>query len=92
MESFDIESIKVIESRKNRYALRFYDNKNAFEKGRYLFETFTNKTNRNNLTLPFEWNEMIKIKQFQIKEGSIILKGKVAPQLKYESQYVGGAE
>jgi hypothetical protein len=41
----------------NTYGSRFYDGVNAQAKGRYLFESFNNLTNRGNLALPPECNE-----------------------------------
>ena len=52
---------------------------------RYLFETFSPLTNRENLALPYEWNCMTGIQQFQVKNGTTMITGAAAPQ------YTGGA-
>jgi hypothetical protein len=54
LESFDVRTISVEVADENTYGLRFYDDINAYAKGRYLFETFTEQINRNNLALPPE--------------------------------------
>lgn len=46
LKSFDVNSIKVITATENTYGLRFYDNVYAYSKGRYLFPSFNNYTNR----------------------------------------------
>ena len=90
LESFDIETIEVMWVDNKTYGLRFFDNINANEKGRYLFETFSSNTNRNGLALPYEWNIMINIKQWQIEEGTTIIKGKVAPQFDFGDSIMAG--
>ena len=92
LKSFDVNSIKVITATENTYGLRFYDNVYAYSKGRYLFPSFNNYTNRVGLALPYEWNQMTKLKQWQIEPGTIIITGKAAPQLQFGNQYTGGAE
>ena len=42
--------------------------------------------------MPYEWNQMTKLKQWQIEPGTIIITGKAAPQLQFGNQYTGGAE
>ena len=59
--------------------------------GQFLTDTFGPTTNRVNLALPPKWNSMAGIKQWQIKPGTTIIKGKVRPQLSEGTQYVGGA-
>lgn len=77
----------------NGYGIRFYDSKNANEKGRYLFPSFTNNTNRQGLALLPEWNEMTHIKQWKVEPGSTIITGKVALQYdKNGREYLGGEE
>jgi len=91
LESFDVRTIKMDVAGPNTYGLRFHDfGVNAQAKGRFLFESFTPLTNRRNLALPYEWNKMTGIKQWQIKPGTPIIKGTVAPKFQYGSQYVGG--
>ncbi|WP_219620105.1 hypothetical protein [Bacillus sp. T33-2] len=76
----------------NTYGLRFYDNINAYAKGRYLFETFSPQVNRSNLALPPDWNRMTGIQQWQVKPDTIIIKGKAGLQFQMGNQYIGGVE
>ena len=50
LESFDVRTIKMETAGDATYGIRFYCG-NAQEKGRYLFETFSPTTNRDNLAL-----------------------------------------
>ena len=90
LESFDVRTIKLEKAGENTYGLRFYGG-NADAEGRYLFETFSPLTNRENLALPYEWNSMTGIQQFQVKNGTTIITGKAAPQTGFGAQYTGGA-
>ena len=90
LESFDVGTIKLEIAGKNTYSLRFYGG-NANAEGRYLFETFSPLTNRANLALPYEWNSMTGIQQFQVKSGTIMIIGAAAPQSSFGAQYIGGA-
>ena len=60
----------------------------------FLFKTFSSYTNRGGLALPPSWNQMSGIKQWQIKPGTIMLKGIAASQKLDGAQYIypGGAE
>ncbi|WP_197041706.1 hypothetical protein [Robinsoniella sp. KNHs210] len=69
LESFDVGTIKLEKAGESTYGLRFYGG-NANSVGRYLFETFSPLTNRQNLALPYEWNSMTGIQQFQVKYGT----------------------
>ncbi|KDE67879.1 hypothetical protein FUSO7_13735 [Fusobacterium necrophorum BFTR-2] len=97
LKSFNIETLQVKQAGDNQYGIRFYDINYktkinpAYPNGQYLFETFTPYINRENLALPFSWNEMTGIKQFQIKAGTIIFTGKAAPQFQQGTHYIGGA-
>jgi hypothetical protein len=91
LESFNVRTIKMDIADDSTYGLRFYGGK-ANPNGPYLFETFTPEINRANLALPPKWNNMSGIKQWQIKQGTTILRGNAAPQLKFGPQYVGGAK
>ena len=42
--------------------------------GQFLFKTFSSYTNRESLALPPSWNQMIGIKQWQLKPETIIFK------------------
>ena len=90
LESFDVETIKLQTAGESTYGLRFYGG-NANAEGRYLFETFSPLTNRQNLALPYEWNSMTGIQQFQIRKGTIMITGKAVAQKSFGSQYIGGA-
>ena len=90
IESFDIETIKLQIADESTYGLRFYGG-NANAEGRYLFETFTPLTNRENLALPYEWNAMTGIQQFKVKDGVTMITGNAAAQNAFGSQYTGGA-
>ncbi|WP_207667473.1 hypothetical protein [Clostridium sp. 1xD42-85] len=92
LESFEIGTIRLDVAGSNTYGLRFYDNLNAYAKGRFLFETFSPQVNRSNLALPPDWNKMTSIQQWQVKPGTIIIKGKAGPQLQMGNQYIGGVE
>lgn len=92
LQSFETGTIRLDIADDNTYGLRFYDNVNASAKGRYLYETFTDLTNRKNLSLPPEWNGMTGIQQWQIRPGTIIIKGNAGPQFQYGSEYIGGME
>lgn len=90
LESFNVRTIKLEKAGENTYGLRFYGG-NANAEGRYLFETFSPLTNRENLALPYEWNSMTDIQQFQVKNRTTIITGKAAPQTGFGAQYTGGA-
>ena len=91
LESFDVETIKLQTAGDSTYGLRFYGG-NANAEGRYLFETFSPLTNRQNLALPYEWNSMTGIQQFQVKSGTTMITGNTAAQKSFGSQYIGGAK
>ncbi|MBQ7782045.1 MAG: hypothetical protein IJ405_08500, partial [Lachnospiraceae bacterium] len=91
LESFNIETIKIEIAGDNTYGLRFYGG-NASAQGRYLFETFSPLTNRQNLALLYEWNSMTGIQQFQVRDGVIMITGTAAAQNDFGSHYVGGAK
>lgn len=90
LESFEIRTIKMETASDSTYGIRFYGGA-AEEKGRYLFETFSSTTNRNNLALPYEFNTMTGLQQFKVENGTQMITGIAAPQFQYGSQYVGGA-
>jgi RHS repeat-associated protein len=92
LQSFDVRTIRVCQAGDDMFAIRFHDfGETARPSGQYLFETFSNQINRSNLALPPQWNKMIGIKQWQIKPGTIFFRGKIAPQLNYGLNYIGGA-
>ena len=91
--SFQKGTIKLKFADNATYGLRFYDNVNAFPEGRYLFPTFTNYTNRNNLALLTNWNQMTSIAQFQIRPSKMYFEGFAASQMSEFTKYSypGGA-
>ncbi|MFZ2539575.1 MAG: hypothetical protein WAX04_11825 [Oscillospiraceae bacterium] len=91
MESFNVGTIKLETATDSTFGIRFYGG-NANAEGRYLFETFSPVTNRQNLALPYEWNSMSEIQQFQVKSGTTMITGNAAAQTSFGSQYIGGAK
>lgn len=93
IDSFYFEIISVQKAGNNQFGTRFHDyGKTARAEGQYVFETLTSQTNRSGLALPPGWNGMTAIKQWQIKPGSTMIRGRAAPQLKYGAQHSCGAE
>ena len=80
LESFDVRTMSVRKAGDNVYGLRFWDGRNAKEVGRYLFDTFTNTTNRVGLALPPWFNSMSRISQFKLRPGTTFLYGRAASQ------------
>ena len=91
LESFDVGTIKMQKAGDSTYGLRFYGG-NANAEGRYLFETFSLLTNRQNLALPYKWNSMTGIQQFQVRNGTTMITGNAAAQGSFGNQYIGGAK
>jgi len=81
IESFDIRTINVRPAREAEYGIRYFDDVNALPKGRWLFPTFP--ASRETLAIRPEWNAMTRFKQWQIRPGSILIEGRVAPQGPY---------
>ncbi|QYR57928.1 hypothetical protein JY399_02405 [Fusobacterium vincentii] len=100
LDSFAPQTLKVVKAGSKDYGIRFYDIdyktriNPAYSNGQYLFETFTSNINRDGLALPPSWNQMTGIKQWQIKPGTIILKGIADSQELQGIHYIypGGAE
>ena len=90
LEFFERGTINLGEAGNAEYGIRFYGGATK-PMGQYLTDTFNPMTNRSNLALPPKFNAMTGISQWQIKPGTIILTGKVGPQLDFGPQYVGGA-
>jgi len=76
LESFDIKTLNLRQATDSEFGIRYYDNVKAWEKGRYLFETFP--ASRQNLALKPEWNQMTYMKQFQIRPNTKILEGRAS--------------
>ena len=79
LHSFEIETISLKIADNATFGIRFYGGA-ASKKGRYLFPTFTNYTNRAGLALPANWNSMAGISQYQIAPGSTYIFGRTASQ------------
>ena len=99
LESFDTRTITMDMAGENTYGIRFfgkppkpYTGSGAKANGPFLFETFTPQINRSNLALPPNWNGMTGLQQWQIKQGIPIIKGTIAPQFNFGTQYIGGAK
>jgi hypothetical protein len=74
------------------YGIRFHNfGQTAQPMGQFLTDTFTPLSNRGNLALPPQWNGMTGVSQWQVTQGTTYLSAQVAPQLRFGSQYVGGA-
>ena len=73
LDSFDTKNIKVRSATNAEFGMRYFDNVNAWEKGRYLFETFP--ASRQSLALKPEWNQMTHLKQFQVRPNTTLLEG-----------------
>ena len=100
LDSFSPQTLQVEIAGSKDYGIRFFDIdyktriNPAYPNGQYLFETFTSNINREGLALPPSWNQMTGIKQWQIKPGTIMLKGIADSQQLEGAQYIypGGAE
>ena len=100
VDSFAPQTLQVEIAGSKDYGIRFFDIdyktriNPASPNGQYLFETFTSNINREGLALPPSWNQMTGIKQWQIKPGTIMLKGIADSQQLQRTQYIypGGAE
>lgn len=86
------ETVRVEVAGPSLHALRFYGGGKAPPMGQYLFETFSPLTNRANLALPRQFNTMTAIQQWRVRPGAVFFRGRVAPQLEYGAQFIGGAE
>jgi RHS repeat-associated protein len=78
IESFDVRTIRQRSARSDEYGMRYFDGKNAFAKGRYLFETFP--ATREGLALSPKWNQMTEIQQWRIRPGATLFEGQASPQ------------
>ncbi len=87
LQSFNIETISLRTAGNSTFGLRFFGG-SANASGRYLFPTFTNYTNRVGLALPYRWNSMTGISQFQIRPGATYIFGRAASQ---GGRFTGGS-
>jgi RHS repeat-associated protein len=87
LQSFEAETVSLKTADNATFGLRFYGGA-AGQKGRYLFPTFTEYTNREGLALPPSWNSMIGVSQFQVAPGTTYIYGRAASQ---GGSYTGGS-
>lgn len=78
LQSFDVRTIRVRAAGEAEFGLRYFDNVNAFPRGRYLFETFP--ASRDSLGLQIDWNQKSGFRQWRIRPGATVFEGSVAPQ------------
>ncbi len=78
LESFDVRTIGVRQAGASEYGLRYFDNVDAFAKGRYLFATFP--ASRASLALDPQWNRMTYFTQWQIRPGAMLFEGVASPK------------
>ena len=78
LQAFEAETMMVRPARPNEYGLRYFDAKEAYPKGRFLFETFP--SSRQGLALKPEWNQMRGIKQWRIREAATLFDGRATSQ------------
>lgn len=76
--SFDVRTLRVRAAGDAEFGIRFYDNIEAFPRGRSLFETFP--ASRDSLALQECWNRMTGFKQWQIRPGATVFEGATSPQ------------
>ncbi|WP_168395642.1 hypothetical protein [Erwinia amylovora] len=87
IDSFELDTLTVQKAGNKQFVTRFHDlEKTARAEGQYVFETFTPQTNRAGLGLPPEWNGMTGIKKWQIKPGTLMIKGRASPQFEYAAK------
>ena len=93
LQSFDVRTIYMDVADADTYGIRFHDfGENAYPKGRYLYETFSNLSTREGAAIKQSWNNMTGIKQWKVQEGTTIIKGKAASQIENGYKYQGGVE
>jgi RHS repeat-associated protein len=78
LQSFEEGTVRLRQAGASEYGLRFFDNVNAFPRGRYLFETFP--VSRSSLALKSQWNQMTGIAQWRIPAGTTLIEGRAAAQ------------
>jgi hypothetical protein len=78
LQGFEAWTVRLRNAGANEFGLRYFDNVNAYPKGRWLFETLPQS--RESLALKTEWNQMVGFKQWQVRPGTIIIEGNAASQ------------
>ena len=78
MQSFEEGTITVRKAGDSDYGIRYYDNENAWARGRYLTSEWP--ATREQLAVKADWNQFTHLQQWQIRPGADIIEGRVAPQ------------
>jgi hypothetical protein len=78
MDSFEEGTMRVRTAGDSDYGMRFYDNENAWARGRYLTTLWP--ATREEIAVKAQWNQFTYVKQWQIRPGAQIIEGRVAPQ------------
>jgi hypothetical protein len=78
LESFDRQSMRLRVAGDSEFGLRYFDDINAFARGRYVFGELP--ATRSSLALPANWNQMTYLRQFRVRPGTTMLEGPAAPQ------------
>ncbi|WP_371548858.1 DUF6531 domain-containing protein [Streptomyces sp. NBC_00554] len=78
MQSFEEGTISVRRAGSSDYGMRFYDNENAWARGRYLTTQWP--ATREEIAVKAGWNQFSYLKQWKIRPGAPIIEGRVAPQ------------
>lgn len=78
LQGFESGTVQVRTAGTNEFGIRYFDNSEAFAKGRWLFETFP--ASRESLALKPAWNQMTGFQQWQIRPGATIIEGNAAGQ------------
>ncbi len=78
MDSFEPGTMRVRTVGDSDYGMRFYDNENAWARGRYLTTHWP--ATREEIAVKAQWNQFTYVKQWKIRPGARIIEGRVAPQ------------
>lgn len=78
MQSFEDGTHSVRRAGDSDYGMRFYDNENAWARGRYLTTQWP--ATREEIAVKASWNQFTYLKQWQIRPGAPIIEGRVGPQ------------
>jgi RHS repeat-associated protein len=78
MQSFEDGTLSVRRAGDSDYGMRFYDNENAWARGRYLTTQWP--ATREEIAVKASWNQFSFLKQWKIRPGAPIIEGRVGPQ------------
>ena len=78
LQSFEAETVRLRAAGASEYGMRYFDNANAYPRGRFLFETFP--ASRQSLALSPRWNQMSGIAQWRIRPGATVIEGRASSQ------------